>query len=81
MDMRKENIAAARLRALIAPEPFLSTSEKLKLAIELCDAGIKMHRQTLKRNFPSLNESQIQKKLQKWLEASSDVELDAAELA
>lgn len=41
--------------------------ERLRLAIEMADAGIALMRQNLKRRFPNESDEQIDRRLSAWL--------------
>ena len=42
-------------------------AERLRTTLELCDAGIAMQRQTLRRRFPDKTEREIAQLLNQWL--------------
>jgi len=42
-------------------------AERLRTALELSEAGIVLHRQTLRRRFPDKSEREIDQLLSQWL--------------
>jgi hypothetical protein len=45
----------------------VTTARRLRLALELFDAGEDMMRQTLRRRFPDATDAEIQARLDRWL--------------
>ncbi|MGH9318974.1 MAG: hypothetical protein ACRD21_24575 [Vicinamibacteria bacterium] len=45
----------------------LTPAEKLRVTLELFDAGVAMMRETLKRKHPTESEEQIEERLQGWV--------------
>ncbi len=52
---------------IVAPEPPLSPAERLRVAFDLFEAGVAMHRMTLRRAHPTWNEAQVTDALDAWL--------------
>jgi hypothetical protein len=48
-------------------EPPLSAAERLRVAFDLFDAGVAMHRMTLRRERPECSEAEIDDALDAWL--------------
>ena len=42
-------------------------AERLRITLDLCEAGIALHRQTLRRQHPDKSEAEIDRLLNQWL--------------
>jgi hypothetical protein len=47
----------------------LTPAEKLRQALEVMRAGIRLKRSTLRRQFPEVDEAEIDRRLGEWLRA------------
>lgn len=56
-----------RLRGLIRSPVEMTPGEKLKRAMELSSLGLKMKRQTLRRDSPEATPDEIRQQFEKWL--------------
>lgn len=48
-------------------EPELTPAEKLRVALDLMEAGIALMRQNLRRRYPTESQQEIDQRLQAWL--------------
>lgn len=78
-DTPSTNPVVLRLRALAEPEPELSPSEKLMVAIGMHTSGVAMHRETLKRANPTASEAEIDALVHQWLAKRPGAEFGDAE--
>jgi hypothetical protein len=54
--------------------PVDSPAERLRLALDLFEAGEAMMRQNLKRRFPNAADSEIEERLKEWLSSRPGAE-------
>lgn len=52
----------------------LSPAEKLRVALDLCEAGIEIMRQTLRRRHPGETDAEIAARLRAWLQTRPGAE-------
>jgi hypothetical protein len=45
----------------------VDAAKKLRLALDLFDAGVDMMRQTLRRRFPEASDAEIERRIDAWL--------------
>jgi hypothetical protein len=55
-----------------------SSSERLRVALELCDLGIEVMRQNLKRREPAATDARIAEGLETWLRERPSLATEAA---
>lgn len=71
MESPNQNPVVARLRRLLQPEPAIPEPEaaaaRLRLTLQMADAGIEMMRLNLRREHPDLSHEEINRLLQEWL--------------
>ena len=63
----------------ITPEPELSVSDKLRITLDLAEAGTDVMRENLRRSHPGADDAEVERLLVEWLHERPGAELGDAD--